>query len=156
MCVILAIYGTLFHVCHSPLFVVVTHLYVCHSPLFVDVTHFYVCHSICSNILWLYIQNNCKSIYILSQNVTVNIKSCCQLFVMKRETRIVLENTHEIIDGKNFTGLYIWDYGWEEQFCSIHMGLWMGKVELVNKQGSMYGKNVTDQCTWDYGWKEQY
>jgi hypothetical protein len=32
----------------------------------------------------------------------------------------------------------------------------MGKVELVNKQGSMYGKNVTDQCTWDYGWKEQY
>ena len=145
MCVILAIYGTLFHVCHSPLFVVVTHLCVCHSPLFVDVTHLYVCHSICSNILWLYIQNNCKSIYILSQNVTVNIKSCCQLFVIKRETRIVLENTHEIIDGKNFTGLYTWDYGWEELYWSIHVGLWMGRTVLLNTHGIMNGKSRTGE-----------
>jgi hypothetical protein len=32
----------------------------------------------------------------------------------------------------------------------------MGRMLLVNEQGSMYGKNVNGQCTWDYGWEECY
>ena len=118
MYLILAIYGTLFHVCNS--------------PLFVEGIHLYVCQSIYSNILWLYIKKYCKSINILSQNVTINIKSCCQLFVITMETRIVLENTQGIMYGKNVAG-------------KKNMGFWLGRTVLFNAHGIMDEKNGTGQ-----------
>jgi hypothetical protein len=54
--------------------------------------------------------------------------------------RMLLVNKQGIMYGKNANSQYTWDYGWEECYWEIHMGLWIGKKVLVNKQG--------------YGWEE--
>jgi hypothetical protein len=47
--------------------------------------------------------------------------------------------------GKYVTGQHKWEYVREECYWSINRGVCMGRMLLVNKQGSMYGKNVTGQ-----------
>ena len=48
------------------------------------------------------------------------------------------------------------DYVLEECYWSINRGLCTGRMLTVNKQGIMDGKNATGKYTWDYGWEKRY
>ncbi len=124
MCVI-HLYLLLLHICMCVIHLYLLMLHICMCVILSVLTYCGSTYKIIANqyifcLKMLQLISNHVASYLLLKG---KLEQYWRIPMRLSMGRTLLVYTHGIMDGKNFTGLFTWDYGWEEQFCSIHMGL---------------------------------